>query len=645
MRKSVVALVVALVAALGVVVPAASAASGGPKVVIIVGATHGATAGYRADADEVYAEAIKYTSNVVKVYSPNATWSKVKSATKGASIVVYLGHGNGWPSPYTYDAKYTTKDGFGLNATAGAGDYNNKYYGEPYVSTLELAPNAVVILSHLCYASGNSEPGGAAPSVSTARKRVDNYGAGFLKAAQAVIADGHGDASSYIRALFTTHASIDELWRAAPDFHDHVSSFASSRTPGAIALTDTDSATAGYYRSLVWRPGLTTDEVTGADYADSGIDPAALTVPGNAQVGTAGAALYDADGQPAGTIPAGTRLRVVEQTASLASGEPDPAVLVEGLDDPSVTGWVLTSALIPRDSKAPAIWSVDTAGGVFSPNGDGRSDVGSLSGRFSESVAWRVQILDGETVLKQQTGTGRDFAVTWDGLAGGTALPDGAYTFSVQAQDAWGNGPTTKTGKLTIDTVPAELSSVTPDADADRWFSPNGDGSRDTVAWTATTGEPGTLITRVYDAGGIRVADGVVSNGPGGTTVSWDGRDHDGHVVPDGTYSFRVLPRDLAGNSGAIVSRPVRVVTSLGFVTSSKTIFYPNDADTLAKATALGFKLTRDATVDWTVRDAAGDTVATLLAGAPTTAGTTTRNFYGKDDRAPGWRRAGTRRS
>ena len=149
---------------------------------IIVGATQGATAGYRADADVAYAEAKKYTPNVVKVYSPNATWAKVKAAVVGASVVIYLGHGNGWPSPYTYDAKYTTKDGFGLNATAGAGDSNNKYYGEPSIATLDLAPGALVILNHLCYASGNSEPGNPEPSVTVARQRADNYAAAFLKA-------------------------------------------------------------------------------------------------------------------------------------------------------------------------------------------------------------------------------------------------------------------------------------------------------------------------------------------------------------------------------------------------------------------------------------------------------------------------------
>ena len=172
MRRSVALLVFAMLAVMGVFAPAASAAPAGPKVVIIVGPTHGATASYRADANSAYAEAIKYTSNVVKVYSPNATWSKVKAAVKGASIVLYLGHGNGWPSPYTYDPEYKTKDGFGLNATAGNGDSNTKYYGEPYVATLDLAPNAVILLNHLCYASGNSEPGDKAPSQTTARKRV-----------------------------------------------------------------------------------------------------------------------------------------------------------------------------------------------------------------------------------------------------------------------------------------------------------------------------------------------------------------------------------------------------------------------------------------------------------------------------------------
>ena len=41
----------------------------------------GATPYYRRLADEAAAEAAKLTSNVVKVYSPDATWMNVKRPT------------------------------------------------------------------------------------------------------------------------------------------------------------------------------------------------------------------------------------------------------------------------------------------------------------------------------------------------------------------------------------------------------------------------------------------------------------------------------------------------------------------------------------------------------------------------------------
>jgi hypothetical protein len=228
------------------------------KVVIIVGPVESSTKSYKARADEAYAEARLYTSDVTRVYSPNATWKKVKAAAIGASLLIYLGHGNGWPSPYVNDPQYSTKDGFGLNAKAGHGNRNVKYRGEPYVAKLDLAPNAVVILNHLCYASGNSEPGRSDPSKKTARKRVDNYGAGFMKAGvSAVIAEGHGGITTYIRDLFTTDLSVEDVWRGTWNNNGHELSFASDRTHGATAYTDTDHASSGYYRSLVVRPGTT----------------------------------------------------------------------------------------------------------------------------------------------------------------------------------------------------------------------------------------------------------------------------------------------------------------------------------------------------------------------------------------------------
>ena len=104
---------------------------------------------------------------------------------------------------------------------------------------MDLAPNAVVILSHNCYASGNSEPGKTEPSLSVAKARLDNFAAGFLRAgARAVIAEGHSDPSWYIEQLFSTHRTIEQIWRAGPSPNGNVFTFASVRTPGYTAFSD-----------------------------------------------------------------------------------------------------------------------------------------------------------------------------------------------------------------------------------------------------------------------------------------------------------------------------------------------------------------------------------------------------------------------
>jgi len=272
LRKTAVALALLLLASYGAAVPTVAAAAE-PKVVIIVGATEGTTASYRRDADEIYASALQYTSNVVKVYSPNATWTRVKAAVAGAAVVVYLGHGNGWPSPYTYDPKYTTKDGFGLNKVEGAGDSNRVYYGEPYIETLSLS-GAVVILNHLCYASGNSESGAAEPSVSVARQRADNYASAFLRAgAAAVIADAHYGLDGYLRDLFTTSQPIDALWANQWTSNGNIVSFPSTRTPGATAYQDPNTPTSGFYRSLVVKTAGTVVSFAGSGTGTGDLPP------------------------------------------------------------------------------------------------------------------------------------------------------------------------------------------------------------------------------------------------------------------------------------------------------------------------------------------------------------------------------------
>jgi hypothetical protein len=260
-------LAVALLFGLGAAGPntATVAAAAGPKVAIIVGPNGTKTAENRDRANAAAAEALHYTTNVVKVYSPNATWARVMSAISGASIVVYFGRGKGYPSPYSSTLRQSSEDGFGLNPVAGQGNETTRFYGEAYVRQVALAPGALVLLHPLAYASGNSEPGRAGPTLSVARKRVDNYGAGFLAVgAGAVIAETNKYVAVwYIRRVFTSDATLMGVWKAAPTRHGHVSGFTSRRTSGAVGRTDPVHTSSGFTRSVVGRLAATTSMVRG----------------------------------------------------------------------------------------------------------------------------------------------------------------------------------------------------------------------------------------------------------------------------------------------------------------------------------------------------------------------------------------------
>ena len=266
-RSPLRAMLLALIAS-SLVLPASSLMTPGvhaavPRVVIVVGPAGPATGRYRADGDEAARVARSKGATVTTVYSPDATWPTVKAALQGASIVVYMGHGNGFPSRYGRILTKRTKDGLGLNPVAGVDDVAHQYFGEAYlIRNVRLAPHAVVLLHHLCYASGNSEPGLPEGDLQTGQQRVDNMAAGWLAAgADAVLADAYGHPAHYVGRILAGRSTIEAIWRMAPTAQHHVLAFPSSRTPGMTALMDPTRKSSGFYRSLVVRAQMSADEV------------------------------------------------------------------------------------------------------------------------------------------------------------------------------------------------------------------------------------------------------------------------------------------------------------------------------------------------------------------------------------------------
>jgi hypothetical protein len=264
-RRIVVGVIGTLLIA-GLLAPAVSAASpatGVAKVVVIVGPAGAATARYRSEARQAASLARRYTKDVTEIYSPNATWPAVKAALQGASLVIYMGHGNGWPSPYR-DAPYpATQNGFGLNPSSNGDDWTHQYFGESRIAaSIRLAPNAVVLLNHLCYASGNSEPGLIEGSLDTAKQRVDNFAAGFAKAgAAAVVAEAYASPNHMVRAVLSGNGSIESAWRHAPSANGHRFGFESVRSPGYVAEMDPERTSSGFSRSIVLKAGLASADV------------------------------------------------------------------------------------------------------------------------------------------------------------------------------------------------------------------------------------------------------------------------------------------------------------------------------------------------------------------------------------------------
>ena len=222
-----------------------------PKAVFIVGPTNGLTSSDLADAEKMAEQAESAGMEVHRVFFPHATWDNVLANIQNANLVVYMGHGYGWPSAYTKMLTETRQDGMGLNSFDGSGTNEYTYYGASMLRKyVTLAPNAIVYLNHLCYSAGNAEPGMAIPDADLAQQRVDNMASGWLAVgARAVFAYGWWQRLNYPAALMNSDETMDQLFMTP-------ASGASAGTPAAY--TDWNEARFDFGRARPARRSTST---------------------------------------------------------------------------------------------------------------------------------------------------------------------------------------------------------------------------------------------------------------------------------------------------------------------------------------------------------------------------------------------------
>ncbi|MBN1699567.1 MAG: hypothetical protein JW881_18755 [Spirochaetales bacterium] len=180
----------------------------------------------------------------------------------------------------------------------------------------------------------------------------------------------------------------------------------------------------------------------------------------------------------------------------------------------------------------------------FSPNDDGNRDDVIVVLDSDEAITWTGNIIDDSgSVIRNISATVPETFITWDGKdSNGVSQPEGTYSLSLVCSDQAGNDTEVTGGEMIIDLTPPETYiSLTSEI-----FSPNGDGQKDTVTIEVSSDEPVEGVCVVKTASGEEIRSIFVNLEM--VSVEWDGRDDEGRIVEDGTYTITGNLSDAAGN-------------------------------------------------------------------------------------------------
>jgi flagellar hook assembly protein FlgD len=190
--------------------------------------------------------------------------------------------------------------------------------------------------------------------------------------------------------------------------------------------------------------------------------------------------------------------------------------------------------------------SVDRA--AFNPAGSPGQNAAVFANEGSKEDSWTAEVIDrGGAVVKSWRFVQQpDPKVEWDGSDDqGKPLPDGVYVYRIRSQDRAGNAFTSNSATVALDTE-RKTARLTVDQ---RAFSPNGDGSKDSVRISpfvqANDKVKGYELSVVaLDVPGVAAGTKVKtwSDAKGlPESFVWDGLDDTGTRSKDGRYAARLV--------------------------------------------------------------------------------------------------------
>ncbi|MCL2879861.1 MAG: gliding motility-associated C-terminal domain-containing protein [Treponema sp.] len=180
---------------------------------------------------------------------------------------------------------------------------------------------------------------------------------------------------------------------------------------------------------------------------------------------------------------------------------------------------------------------------IFSPDGDGNKDTITFVPTGSEEDAWYSGIWNaaGAQVRTFAAERGRPSPRIWDGTDdSGMVVSDGVYNYKIYSIDRAQNRAIAVMDNIIVNTVQPRVNLFIGDS----WFSPNGDGIKDTIFFDfripVNEGITGwTMNIRDMTGQIVRVISGTADDIP--SLFEYDGYSDSGKVLDEGAYQAELL--------------------------------------------------------------------------------------------------------
>jgi flagellar hook assembly protein FlgD len=193
--------------------------------------------------------------------------------------------------------------------------------------------------------------------------------------------------------------------------------------------------------------------------------------------------------------------------------------------------------VVDNDPPQVTVEELAEAAKIFSPDGDGNKDTITITQTGSPEDLWDAGIYNAEGIKVKSFDVthGQPQAIIWDGTDDeGHIVIDGVYGYRINATDRALNTGNAALDNMIVSTIQPRVNLLIEDA----YFSPNGDGIKDTLAlnagvpvkegivsWSLVIRDSAGRARRLI-SGGVQAPD----------RIDYDGRDDSGAILSEGVY-------------------------------------------------------------------------------------------------------------